>query len=213
MYFREICCGNYSELSNDILNRMEAEGLSNDMLVSLYEDRERYVALAFRYLGDKEKARDIFSECFAYVFGRRGELSGDLPGMKAYLMRTVKCRCLDELRLDTARKASLKSLYEADAELLAEDTVSGKVARLDLNRMLDAAGMRMDKLTFDVYVSSRLGGFPHKDIARMYGITQNRVAKEIMKANRIFLKIVREYLHVIVFFIQYLCFFINDGHA
>lgn len=190
---------------------MEAEGLSNDMLVSLYEDRERYVALAFRYIGDKEKARDIFSECFAYIFGRRQELSGDLPQMKAYMMQTVKCRCLDHIRLDSARRTSLKRLYEADEELLAEDTVSRKIAEWDLNKMLDAAGVRMDKLTFDVYVSSRLGGFPHKDIARIYGITQNRVAKEIMKAERIFRKIVKEYLHVFVIIIQYLCLFINNG--
>lgn len=192
---------------------MESIGLSDNMLVSLYEDRERYVALAFRYLGDKEKARDIFSECFAYIFGRRQELSGDLPRLKAYLMQTVKCRCLDQIRLDSARKTSLKRLYEADEGLLVADTVSGKAAEWDLKKMLDAAGMRMDKLTFDVYVSSRLGGFPHKDIARMYGITQNRVAKEIMKANGIFRKIVMEYLHVVVFIVQYICLFINNGHV
>lgn len=44
---------------------MAESGLSSDILVGLYADRDRFIAVAFRYLQDMERAKDVFSDCYA----------------------------------------------------------------------------------------------------------------------------------------------------
>ena len=78
-----------------------------------------------------------------------------------------------------------------------------------MREIMRLAGGRMKDLTLDIYTSSRFGGLSHKELAKLYGMTVNRIAKEISKANKIMGLIVRHYLPAILSGI--LAFRLRDG--
>ena len=182
-------------------------GRTAELFFALYQEKDRYISVAMSYIQDMEKARDIVSmekardivsDSFAYMLERRESLPDDLPRLKGYLMLTVKHRCLDALKHLAARENALKNLYEADMEMLGNDNVTERIMEKDIEDILDRAGARMKRMTFDILVSSRLDGLSHKEIAEKYGITRGRVAKEIMHAMKIMEKLFKDYLHVIL---------------
>lgn len=181
-----------------LIHDMASTGLSNDVLIGLYADKEKYVSVAFSYLQDMEKAKDVFSDAFAYVYERKGTLDGDLPGMKAYLMQTLKHRCLNEIRRDTVRQTTFRNLYDTDIDMLSDDNISRRILEKDIYAILADAGLKMEKLTYDIYVSSRIGGLSHKEIAKLYGLTTGRVAKEIMKATGIMDFVLKKYFLILM---------------
>ena len=188
---------------------MENQGLSNDVIITLYtENVERFESIAFRYLRDREKARDIVSECYEYVLNRKDSLSGSLAEMKTYLLLMIKDRCLNEIRLDTARRERLKDLFEADSDRLSDDNVSRRMVEWDMRKVLETAGSKMQKRAFDIYVSGKIGGLSYKELAKLYGVTQNRVSKDMYKANKIIQTVIRDYLHIITVFPYLIYFFL-----
>lgn len=148
------------------------------------------------YVQDMEKAKDIVSDSYAYMLERKDTLSVDLHKMKAYLMQTVKHRCLDFIRHENVRSNILKNIREIDIEILGEDDVTGRILERDISEILADAGIKMKKQTFDIFISSRIGGMSHKEIALKYGMTPNKVAKEIMQAMKIMKTVFRDYLHL-----------------
>lgn len=58
----------------------------------------------------------------------------------------------------------------------------------------------MGRRTFDIYTSCRIGELSHRELSKLFGITPNKVAKEIMKASAIMEKIISDYLKIIILF-------------
>lgn len=181
---------------------MAASGISFENLIGIYNNRDKYVAVALRYLQDQEKAKDIFSESYASLLERREMLPDDPVKMSIYLMQTVKHKCLNEIKKDSVRNGKRRSITEEDINLLSDDNVTRHIIEKDIHKALKAAGLKMDKLTFDIYIYSRIEGLSHKELAEKFGITQNRVAKEIMKAGKVMEKVFKEYMHIFVMFMQ-----------
>ncbi len=169
-----------------------------ELFFALYQEKDRYISVAMSYIQDMEKARDIVSDSFAYMLERKESLPEDLPRLKGYLMLTVKHRCLDALKHLAARENALKNLYEADMEMLGNDNVTEKIMERDMEWLLAQAGVRMKRQTFDILVSSRLEGMSHKEIAGKFGISEGRVAKEIMQAMKVLKKLFKDYLHIVM---------------
>lgn len=176
----------------------DISGKRQDLVFSLYQERDRYIAVALSYVQDMEKARDIVSDSFAYLLEKLPVLPDDKSRIRAYLMLTVKHKCLDHLKHLAVKENALKNLYETDIEFLGNDNVTERIMERDIEEILSHAGTRMKRMTFDILVSSRLDGLSHKEIAEKYGISQGRVAKEIMHAMKIMKKLFKDYLHVII---------------
>ena len=117
---------------------------------------------------------------------------------KAYLMQTLKHRCLNEIRKDTVRQTTFRNLYDTDIDRLSDDNISRRILEKDIYAILADAGLKMEKLTYDIYVSSRIGGLSHKEIAKLYGLTTGRVAKEIMKATGIMDSVLKKYFLILM---------------
>ena len=174
---------------------MGEKGLSDDILLGLYRERERYIAVAFRYLQDREKARDVFSDSYAYVLEHRHTLTGDLTKMKIYLMQTVKHKCLDAMRHDDAARKACANLYENSIRMLPGDNITQNVIRQDIYALIRDTGNKISRRTLDIYVSRKFHGLSHKELAGRFGITRSRVAKEISKAGKVIDEIIRRYFH------------------
>ena len=187
----------------DMVNQV----LSKDVIVRLYmENVERFILIATRYLRSKEKAQDIVHECFEYIMEKKDVLTGNYAELKSYMYLMVRSRCLNEIRQDTARKENLKRLYSADMEFLSDDNVSRKMVECDFRKVMDMANMKVPKRAFDIYVSSKIGGMSHKELAKLYGVAQSRVAKDISKTNKIIQALLQSYLRLITFLMVFISF-------
>ena len=169
-----------------------------DILLSLYSEKERYILLANHYLNDMEKARDIVSDSFIYMLEHKESISGDKARVKGYLLQIVKHKCLNELRREEVRKNVYRHMYDIDICILSDDNVTRHIAGSDIQAILRIAGSRMKDRTLEIYTSSRLRGLSHRELAKMFGMTANHIAKEITKANKIIEMVIRNYLHVIL---------------
>ena len=145
--------------------------MSDDILLGLYRERERYIAVAFRYLQDREKARDVFSDSYAYVLEHRHTLTGDLTKMKIYLMQTVKHKCLDAMRHDDAARKACANLYENSIRMLPGDNITQNVIRQDIYTLIRDTGNKISRRTLDIYVSRKFHGLSHKELAGRIGRT------------------------------------------
>lgn len=173
-----------------------------EVLVGLYNDRDKFVSVAFRYIRNHEKAKDIFSESFTSILNHRDSLPETPEKIGTYLMQAVKHRCLNELRRDAVRQEGRKNLLKADCDLLLDDNITRDIVEKDVRKIFSYASTKMGSLTFDIYSASRLGNLSHKEIAGIYGITTNRVAKEIMKAAGIIEGIIRDYVRLIIIIVN-----------
>ena len=181
---------------------MDETGISFDNLMKIWSDKEKYISVAKRYLQDSEKAKDIFSDSFAALLERREQLPDDAVKMSIYLMQTVKHKCLNELKRDYARLERRAAITEEDMLLLAEDNVTRHIIERDIMAAMQTAGLKIDKFTFDIYVASRVGGLSHKELSEKFAVTQNRIAKEIMKAGKIMEVLLKDYMHIFILFLM-----------
>lgn len=173
-----------------------------DILLSLYSEKERYVLLANHYLDDMEKAKDIVSESFIYMLEHKETISGDRARVRGYLLQTIKHKCLNELKREEVKQNVYRNMHDIDISILSDDNVTRHIANSDIHAILRMAGSRMKDRTLEIYTSSRLGGLSHKELAKIYGVTANHIAKEISKANKVMEMVIRNYFHVIVLIIQ-----------
>ena len=183
--------------------------LTLDVLIPLYNEKERYVILADCYLNDREKAKDIVSDSFAYLLEHKDTLPDHPAQIKSYLLQVVKHKCLNEIKREGIKQNTYRNMYEIDVSVLSDDNVTRHIAESDVREIFSIAGGRMKDLTFQIYTSSRFGGLSHKELAKLYGITVNRIAKEISKENKIMGLIVKHYLPAILSGI--LAFRLRDG--
>lgn len=170
---------------------------SYKVITDLYQDRDKFVSVAFRYLQNTEKARDVFSNSFASLLEKKDTLPDDPVKLRVYLMQTVKHKCLNELKHDMVRQKR-ENIYRMDSSLLADDNVTRNIIEKDIVRLLGDASLKMNRQAFDIYISSRFDGMSHKELAELYGITPNKVAKEIMKAGKIIERAMMDYLKIII---------------
>lgn len=170
-----------------------------DIIINLYGKRSQLVAIAFRYLRNREKAEDVVSDTFEYLLKKKDTLADDRMKIYSYLLCTLKHKCLNELRKDTARQQNLEDLYDADCDLLADDNVSRNIIERDIAGMLGNAGIKVDRQTFDIYMAARFDGVPHKELADRYGITVNKVAKQVMAAGKVIEAAASSYLKLFPF--------------
>ena len=70
----------------------------------LFNDKERFIRIAYSYINDMEMATDITTDGFMYLWEHREHLDFDV-NIKGYIYNYVKTRCISHLR---KRKSMLK---------------------------------------------------------------------------------------------------------
>ena len=74
----------------------------------LFNDKERFIRIAYSYINDMEMATDITTDGFMYLWEHREHLDFDV-NIKGYIYNYVKTRCISHLR---KRKSMLKAQSE-----------------------------------------------------------------------------------------------------
>lgn len=128
----------------------------------LFNDKERFIRIAYSYINDMEMATDITTDGFMYLWEHREHLDFDV-NIKGYIYNYVKTRCISHLR---KRKSMLKAqseLYkkeqwriESSINTLSNEEQIGKLFQSEIIEIYRRELAKMPSLTRNVFLASRL---------------------------------------------------------
>ncbi len=136
---------------------------------------------AKRMLYDDEESRDVVSEVFATLLQPSvtpdGERPGTVKNMEAYLLMSVRNRCLNLLEHKSVR-ARFEQAYTAE---LSSDT-SWQAEDERLQRLLEFAEHNLPPQALRVFHLRHLEGLKYQEIANRMGISRIMVYKHLALA-------------------------------
>lgn len=158
--------------------------IADDALQHIFAERPRYIALAVRYIGDRDEAEDIFQNCALDIMKT---LQGDkeIGNLDAYFACAIKNRCRRHI-LQRNSETQMKTLREQELEYLSHLDNYEADKRMDCATLLDKCRERLPELTFEVYADKKFNGLDYETIGRKFNITERRVNTEIQKASKVF---------------------------
>lgn len=149
-----------------------------------YYGRLYYYAL--QLLKDEEASRDIVSGVFAHVWENFD--SYDMQTLPAFLLKTVKNKCLDYLR-HTAVHAQYADYYLHAVDQCYEDNDIQKERQRQVEEMLDLLPDTTRHVLEECYLNHK----KYREVADDMNVCQETVKRHIIKA----LKLLREHYHQI----------------
>ena len=161
--------------------------------------REPFTGIASSYIHDRAAAEDIVADCFARFWDKKAEIILSGPP-EAYLLTSVKNRCLNYLR-DKAARMRIEQRMQEDAyrAVMTEiDILDGQdmslLFREDVRRIFDDFMRQLPAMTRNIFYSSRFEDLTYVEIAEKYGVTPRKVKREIQKVLEIMRTSLKDYL-------------------
>jgi len=143
-------------------------------LYELYSPK--MLTVCIRYVGDKERARDILHDGFITVFEKIDSYNGT-GSFEGWLRRIFVNTALMSLRKGDVLKFS-DELSDVGRELSVESTVLGKISSQELLRLISQmpAGFRA---VFNMYA---IEGYSHQEIAKEFKISEGSSRSQLSRA-------------------------------
>lgn len=164
-------------------------------------NRDKFVAIARSYVRDEFVAEDIVAESFANFWDNRDriELRGSI---EAYIVQSVRNRCLNHLRDKANRLKIQQNIHEnINRAILTEINIleanqmtqlySNDIARI-FKKLLDS----MSDSARNIFLSSRFDDLTYKEIALKYGISPRKVKREIQQTLEALRESLKDYLTI-----------------
>lgn len=183
------------------MGKSEKHIITANEILSIFEERGRYLALANSYVKDFSTAEEIVQQCiFGLVQAKDSQYVYD---PKAFFASSVRNRCLNYLKR-RSRECSIddgSGLKERiDLEIGWLESGAGTEESLtDFPELLKKAREQMHALTYDVFMAKRLDRMSYKEISRMFRISESRVHYEMHRAAGIFRKVFSDYGLLLLF--------------
>ncbi len=136
-------------------------------------------ALAFRVLGDRERARDVVQEVWLKVLKYGGDFQGQAE-RTTYIYRVTVNECFRDQEKHTIACEEL----DDDMQLPEDDGPDRQLERRDLYAMFDRCIDRLpdlQKTALTLYVN---GGLLYREISRVLGVDEKIVGMAISRARR-----------------------------
>ena len=156
----------------------------------------RFMAFAATYVG-KDAAEDIVMDAFLYYWERRNSLKNS-TNLPAYILTTIKHKCLNHLR-----SQKLRTHVEQKLTIHASDVLNLKISTLEVldpdeifsekvHKVIHDAIDSLPERTRKIFIMSRIEEKSYKEIAELYAITVKSVEFEIAKATRLLRTILKK---------------------
>jgi len=148
-----------------------AVGLAAGNHEALAELYDRYAGLAYgvamRVLGDPGRAEDAVQEAFVTIWKRAASFDADRGSLRAWLLTTVRNRCIDYLRGRSARERLEQELQPDSVRAIASSDPWREVAlSLERSAVRDAmASLPIEQR--QVIELAYFGGYTHAEISDM----------------------------------------------
>ena len=146
--------------------------------------KEHYPGLlhfATGWLGVESEAHEIVQEVFISVWEKGDELNWE-SGLKSYLYRSVKNRCLN-LNRDRKITSDVED-YKDHIQSSAVSPDQGMINE-DLNLRINRAIASLPNRCRQVFLLKRREGFSQKEIAELMDTTEKTVENQMSKAMKI----------------------------
>lgn len=166
----------------------------------LFNDKDRFIRIAYSYINDMEMATDITTDAFMYLWEHRESLNFDV-NIKGYIYNYVTSRCISHLR---KRKSMLKAhdeLYkkeqwrlESSINTLSNEEQIKKLFQSEIIEIYQRELAKMPPLTRKIFLASRQEDMTYQQIARKFNLTIHRVTSEIQHANFLLRTPLKDYL-------------------
>lgn len=168
--------------------KIEKHIITANEILSLYEERRRYIVMANSYIKDFSTAEEIVHQCIFSLMQTKDSQYVSNP--KAFFASAVKNRCLNYMK----RKSRECSMDEdsglkirIDTEIAWLTAQSGsEEPRADFPELLNTAKSQMPMLTYDVFMAKRLDRMSYKEISQVFQISESRIHFEMSKALKVF---------------------------
>lgn len=167
---------------------------------SLFErHKSKFVAVALSYVRDSMVAEDIVADCFAYYWENRDSIDIE-KSIPAYILASVKNRCLNHLRNERTHLKSHLNLHSHSLRVVAERIATLETSEPDgffedeiasiVEKRLEAMPPKMR----NVFTASRIDGLTYKQIAEKYDLSFNQVDFEMRKATNALSRALKDYI-------------------
>lgn len=169
------------------------------------EFKPRFVAVACRYVRNAAVAEDIVSDSFMAFWELRESLPADI-NIPAYILTSVKNRCLNHLNAQLRHRLAEQDLHSTRQRLLMADVRSlsacdpDRIFSKEIRLLSGGAIARMGEMTRRVFLLSRQEGLTYKEIADRLGITVSRVNFEMRRALDLLREALKDYLPATLIF-------------
>ena len=164
-----------------------------------FEFKPRFIALAYRYVRDRETAEDLVSDSFMTFWEMHETLPADI-NVPAYILTSVKNHLNAQIRhrkaeqdmhstLTRRLQADVRSLSACDPDLLFSE---------EIRAILKQAVRKMPKMTRSVFLLSRIRNMTYSEIAAELGISVSHVNFEIRRALNLMRFELKDYLPAVL---------------
>lgn len=181
------------------------DSTKNKQFYELFKQKDKFIRFAYFYVLDHSVSEDLVMDSFMYYWENREKV--DVNGnLKAYILRIVKHKCLDYLKLQKIHNEAHEKM-RADALWDLNKSISGleqlepyKVMTDDYRKMVICAVKQLPAKTREIFVMSRVRDMKNSEIAEKLGVSEKTVEYHMTKAIKV-LRIVLKDLYVLTFFI------------
>lgn len=184
-------------------------GVKTDIISStefgklFFEFKPRFIALAYRYVRDRETAEDLVSDSFMSFWEMHKNLPADI-NVPAYILTSVKNRCLNHLNAQIRHRRAEQDIHSTLTRRLYADVRSLSACDPDLlfseeiRVILKQAVRKMPKMTRNVFLLSRSRNMTYSEIAAELGISVSHVNFEIRRALNLMRSELKDYLPAVL---------------
>lgn len=163
------------------------------------EYQQRFIRFASTYLRDEMGAEDIVMESFMYYWENRNRLPENVNS-PAYVLTTVKHKCIDKLRQQQMGQEVLGDHGELYSWELASRIVTlenfepHEVFTDEIRLLVEKALGKLPEQTRRIFFMSRYENKTHNEIADSQGMTTKGVEFHISKALKLLRLELKDYL-------------------
>ena len=153
-----------------------------------FEFKPRFIALAYRYVRDRETAEDLVSDSFMTFWEMHENLPADMNHLNAQIRHRRAERDMHST-LTRRLHADVRSLSACDPDLLFSE---------EIRTILKQAVRKMPKMTRNVFLLSRVRNMTYSEIAAELGISVSHVNFEIRRALSLMRTELKDYLPAVL---------------
>lgn len=160
--------------------RLFVEGDNESISVVYKHLLPQLLFVAYRYLKDQEKSKDVVSDVFEKLIGmnsseRKNKLSGVDEKLDVFFKVIVKNRSINYINIENNRRGILKHL----GFFRSSQSLPNELENDDLKTMMDLLPIRQKEV-----LELHLKGFKNNEIAEQLTISENTVKNTLVNSNK-----------------------------
>lgn len=173
--------------------KLEVVNLTDDQVLNLVRsgdsaayhefyrrNRNKVMGFAFRFLKDKEEAKELTQEIFVSLWEKREKIDPS-KNSGALLLVMVRNRFLDSLKRKASQSRYIETEYQIEPSVsTTDDYINFK----DCGEIASLAIHALPKQAKIIYLLSRDNGWSHKEISEHMQISKKTVNNQITKSLR-----------------------------